>query len=101
VRIAEAGIARVDELAAEDWVRDDTADRIRALLSYRRRRFSATADGDGSEYEERTGNYIRLMNELYSAQRDELVGMRNRGEISDEVRRRLERELDLEESRLA
>jgi monovalent cation/hydrogen antiporter len=101
VRIAEAGIARVDELASEDWVRDDTADRVRALLSYRRRRFSATIDGDGSEYEERTGNYIRFMSELYSAQREELVGMRNRGEISDEVRRRLERELDLEESRLS
>jgi monovalent cation/hydrogen antiporter len=101
VRIAEAGIARVDELASEDWVRDDTADRIRALLNYRRRRFSATVDGDGSEYEERTGAYIRLMNELYSAQRQELVALRNRGEISDEVRRRLERELDLEESRLA
>jgi monovalent cation/hydrogen antiporter len=101
VRIAEAGIARVDELASEDWVRDETADRVRALLNYRRRRFSATADGDGSEYEERTGAYIRLMNELYSAQRQELVTLRNRGEISDEVRRRLERELDLEESRLS
>jgi monovalent cation/hydrogen antiporter len=101
VRIAEAGIARIDELESEDWVRDDTADRVRALLSYRQRRFSATVDGDGSEYEERTGNYIRLMTELYGAQREELVGMRNRGEISDEVRRRLERELDLEESRLA
>ena len=101
VRIAEAGIARVDELASEDWVRDDTADRVRALLDYRRRRFTASADGEASEYEERTGAYIRLMYELYNAQREELIALRNRGEISDEVRRRVERELDLEESRLS
>jgi Na+/H+ antiporter len=101
VRLAEAGIARIDELVAEDWVREDTAERVRGLLDYRRRRFSAVSDGDGTEYEERTGAYIRLMYEIFDAQREELVGMRNRGEISDEVRRRVERELDLEESRLA
>ena len=40
------------------------------------------------------------MYELYDAQREALVGMRNTLEISDEVRRKVERELDLEESRL-
>ena len=44
---------------------------------------------------------MRLMYELFDAQREELIGLRNRGEISDEVRRRVERDLDLEESRLA
>jgi NhaP-type Na+/H+ or K+/H+ antiporter len=100
VRVAEAAMARIDELVAEDWVRDETAERVRALLEYRRRRFSAAADGDGAEYEERTSRYIRLMYEVFDAQREELISMRNRGDISDEVRRRMERELDLEESRL-
>jgi monovalent cation/hydrogen antiporter len=40
------------------------------------------------------------MYELFDAQRAQLVLMRNRGEISDEVRRKIERDLDLEESRL-
>ena len=53
------------------------------------------------EYEERTDAYTRLMYELIDAQRDALVGLRNRLEISDEVRRKVERDLDLEESRLA
>ncbi len=101
VRLAEAAIARVEELSGADWVRDDTLDRVRALYDYRRRRFGAIGDGDGTEYEERTGAYIRLMYELFDAQREELIGLRNRGEISDEVRRRVERDLDLEESRLA
>ena len=101
VRLAEAAIARVEELSGADWVRDDTLDRVRGLYDYRRRRFGAIGDGDGTEYEERTGAYIRLMYELFDAQREELIGLRNRGEISDEVRRRVERDLDLEESRLA
>jgi CPA1 family monovalent cation:H+ antiporter len=101
VRLAEAAIARVEELTGADWVRDETLERVRGLYDYRRRRFGAIGDGDGTEYEERTGAYIRLMYELFDAQREELIGLRNRGEISDEVRRRVERDLDLEESRLA
>jgi monovalent cation/hydrogen antiporter len=101
IRVAEAAINRVEELAGADWVREDTLERVRGLYDYRRRRFGAIGDGDGAEYEERTGAYIRLMYELFDAQRDALIGLRNRGEISDEVRRRVERDLDLEESRLA
>ena len=41
------------------------------------------------------------MYELFDAQRERLLDMRNRREISDEVRRKVERDLDLEESRLA
>jgi monovalent cation/hydrogen antiporter len=100
VRVAEAGMARVDELASEDWVRDDTAERVRAMLDYRRRRFVAAADGDGDEYEDRTSHYIQLMNEVFDAQRRELMSLRNSGDISEDARRRMERELDLEESRI-
>ena len=100
VRLAEAALARVEDLREEDWARDDTLDRVHGMYEYRRRRFSAREDGDGDHFEERTGAYQRVMHELLDAQREELIGMRNRGDISDEVRRRVERELDLEESRL-
>ena len=86
----------------EEWVREDTVGRVRGMYEYRRRRFTARVDGDGDEaYEERTDQYLRLMNELFNAQRQELISLRNSLEISDEVRRRIERDLDLEESRLA
>jgi hypothetical protein len=42
----------------------------------------------------------RLVRELLKAQRREIVRLRNRGEISDEVLRRSERDLDLEDARL-
>ena len=100
VRLAEAALARIDELTEEEWARPDTLERVRGQYDYRRRRFAAREDGEGDRYEERTSAYQRLMYELFDAQREELVGMRNRGDISDEVRRRVERELDLEESRL-
>ena len=44
--------------------------------------------------------YQRMMHEIYAAQRQALVGLRNSREISSDVMRRVERELDLEESRL-
>jgi monovalent cation/hydrogen antiporter len=100
VRLAEAALARIEELTEADWARPDTLERVRGQYDYRRRRFAAREDGDGDSYEERTGAYQRVMHELFDAQREELIGMRNRGDISDEVRRRVERELDLEESRL-
>ena len=41
-----------------------------------------------------------MMHEIYAAQRDALVALRNSRQISSDVMRRVERELDLEESRL-
>jgi CPA1 family monovalent cation:H+ antiporter len=38
--------------------------------------------------------------ELLAAEREAIVGLRDRGEISPEVMRRIIRELDLEESRI-
>jgi monovalent cation/hydrogen antiporter len=99
-RLAEAALARLEEVSGDDWVRDDTVERVRGMYGYRQRRFAAQQDGDGAEYEERSGAYTQLMFELLDAQREALIALRNRGDISDEVRRKVERDLDLEESRL-
>jgi CPA1 family monovalent cation:H+ antiporter len=100
--IAEAALERIDELADSEWTNDDTIDRVRGVYEFRRRRFKAQAgkleDDDGIE--ERSLQYQRLMHRIYDAQRETLVGLRDDGEVSSEVMRRLEHELDLEESRL-
>jgi monovalent cation/hydrogen antiporter len=98
--VAEAGLARLEELGEPDWISPESVGRARAQLDYRRQRFDALADGDGQPFEDRADAWRMLQYELYDAQREELVAMRNRGEISDEVRRKIERDLDLEESRL-
>src|SRR3954468_22821651 len=100
--IARAALDRVGELEAEDWTRDGTVERVRRLYEFRQRRFKIRAgkieDEDGLE--EGSMLYQRLMHEVYAAQRQALVGLRNSREISSDVMRRVERELVLEESRL-
>jgi monovalent cation/hydrogen antiporter len=96
-----AALARLDELAAEDWTRDDTIERMRGMYDYRRRRLKARAgkiEDDG--YEDRSLAYQRLVRELLDAQRHAVVGLRNQGVIGNDVMHRLEREFDLEDSRL-
>jgi monovalent cation/hydrogen antiporter len=101
-RATAAALARLDELAAEEWTRDDTIDRMRALYGYRERRLTARAgetdDGDG--YEHRSLKYQKIVRSVLAAQREAVVGLRNSGEISNDVMHRIERELDLEDERL-
>src|SRR3954453_9168877 len=41
--IAKAALGRVDELEEEEWTRDGTVERVRALYRYRKRRFATRA----------------------------------------------------------
>jgi monovalent cation/hydrogen antiporter len=99
---ARAALERLDELAPEDWTRDDTIERLRGLYRFRQRRVKVRAgkidDEDGIE--DRSLAYQRLLHELYAVQRRAVVELRNGGEISNDVMHRIERELDLDESRL-
>jgi Na+/H+ antiporter len=96
---AEAALARLDELAGEDWVRDDTAERMRGLYTFRRSRFEARF-GEDDSIEQRSADYQRLRRELLEAERAAVVALRREGRIADEVMRRIERDLDLEDTRL-
>jgi CPA1 family monovalent cation:H+ antiporter len=98
---ANAALERLDELAGEDWTRDDTVERLHGLYDFRRRRLKARAgkiEDDGSE--DRSLAYQRLVRELLQAQRGAIVRLRNQGVISNDVMHRIERELDLEDTRL-
>jgi Na+/H+ antiporter len=99
-RAAEAALMRLDELGEPDWISPESVGRARQLFNYRERRFGALADGADENYEERAEAWRRLMHELFGAQRDALLELRNTGEISDDIRRRVERDIDLEETRI-
>jgi Na+/H+ antiporter len=98
----EAALRRIDELAEAEWTRNDTIERMRGLYEYRRTRLAARAgeveDGDGIE--RRSLKYQKIVRSVVAAQREEIVRLRNAGEISNEVMHRIERELDLEDERL-
>jgi Na+/H+ antiporter len=97
----QAALARLEELATEEWTRDDTVERMTGLYDYRRRRLKARAgkiEDDG--YEDRSYAYQRTIREVLEAQRAAVVALRNDGTISNDVMHRIERELDLEDERL-
>jgi monovalent cation/hydrogen antiporter len=98
---ADAALARLEELIDEDWVHADTAERMRRLYEFRGNRFRARFDdADDGHIEEQSLAYQRLRRELLDAERGAVHAMRNEGRISDEVMQRVERDLDLEDSRL-
>ena len=104
----EAGLRRLDELAAEqhDDVDDVAIEGIRAQLQGRldryRRRLDVLQGAEGGEvpmspeYEAA----LRVRRAVLDAQRGELLHRRDVGRLPDEGLRRLERELDHEEGRL-
>ncbi|MBW8742350.1 MAG: cation:proton antiporter [Acidobacteria bacterium] len=101
IKAAEAALARLEELESEDWVRDDTVERMRGTYRFRTNRFRARYDGvDGDGVEERSAAYQRLRRELLEAERQAVLRLRNDGVITEEVMQRVQRDIDLEASRL-
>jgi Na+/H+ antiporter len=99
---ARAAVDRIEELRAEDWTRQDSLDRLRALHEFRYQRAAQRAgamNGD-EDLDERSRAYQRTLRDLLDTQRRELVRLRDAGEIPDEVMHALTRELDLEDQRL-
>jgi CPA1 family monovalent cation:H+ antiporter len=101
IHAAEAALARLEELVDEDWVREDTAERLRGQYDFRRSRFEARFDtGDDGSIEQRSTDFQRLRRELLEAERAAILALRREGRIGDDVMRRVVRDLDLEEARL-
>jgi monovalent cation/hydrogen antiporter len=101
IKSAEAALARLEMLLGEDWVRQDTAERLRGLYNFRRDRFASRFDSESDgAIEEQSQNYQRLRRELLEAEREAIVGLRRDGVINDDAMRRLQRDLDLEDARL-
>jgi monovalent cation/hydrogen antiporter len=86
----KAALAQVDELAKEDWTRDDTMERMRKAYEYRKRRLAARAgkiEDDG--YEDRSLQYQQAVQIVLGAQRDALLELRRQGTISNETMNRV------------
>ena len=82
-------------------MRVDTAERVRGGYGFRRDRFSAWLDGgDDGSIEASSRDFQRLRRELLNAERDAVRSCAGAGQISEEVARRVSRDLDLEDARL-
>jgi Na+/H+ antiporter len=95
-RVTEAGLARLDELAEDGEVDEDTANVYRQLFEMRLERVrAALGDTDGEGPADTSG----FRAELVRAQRDKLGELYQAGKISDEIRRSISHNLDLQERR--
>jgi monovalent cation/hydrogen antiporter len=99
LRLAEAALARLDELADDDAAPDAVIDRARASLQAR---IGQTRDrADGTRAPEPGGLTEReLRRDLISAENTELARLYDDGTITAATRQRLQHNLDLEATRL-
>ncbi|HTV72343.1 MAG TPA: Na+/H+ antiporter [Candidatus Acidoferrales bacterium] len=104
VEAADAALRKLTELETEfdsvaAW---QVGGRLRAYYEQRLSHYRAHIDGVGLDEDARQHAIDRkLRHQTYAAERERLSALRRSGEISDDVYRRLEHELDLAESRLA
>jgi CPA1 family monovalent cation:H+ antiporter len=120
-RAIESAIQRLEDLAAEDWTNETGLAYMRTYYGKRRHtlatrfgRVDHDHDGEGrvshdheegrdhaEAHQERLNAFDRLKRETLDAERATVIALRNSGVIADSVMQRVERDLDLEELRLA
>jgi monovalent cation/hydrogen antiporter len=100
-RAVAAAVDRLDELVAdeEDVTPEHVVERLRMLAE--RRRNAAWERLGRQELESPAAAFRRLRLEMLDTERQVYVRARDAGDIDDEVLRRVLRDLDLEEARLA
>jgi len=98
---ARAALSRLDELATEAWVPQDALTYLRSHYAKKLRTLTEAIDGAGDErFDRHAPVQQRLRQEVLTAERAAVIGLRDQGRIDDETLRLVERELDLEEQRL-
>jgi len=100
LRLAEAALARLDELAAGESAADDVIDRARAGLQARIGHTRARIGGTRAPEPDGLGDR-ELRRDLNAAENAELSRLYDTGTISQATRQRLQRGLDLEAARLS
>jgi CPA1 family monovalent cation:H+ antiporter len=105
LRLAEAGLARLDELAEQDAAPDAVIDRLRASLQARIGTTRATLRQTGREAPDDSSREpvpeYQIRRDLIAAEHAELARLFADGTITAATRQRLQRGLDLEVARLA
>jgi monovalent cation/hydrogen antiporter len=99
---ARAALGRLEEMWEASVIPPGVQERMREYYEERIRRYRAGIEAGGTteEYADSSAAWRDWRRELLAAERDAIVGLRDRGEISPEVMRRIIRDLDLEESRI-
>jgi CPA1 family monovalent cation:H+ antiporter len=103
VELANAALRHIDELSDRKKVSEPVASPLRLSFEQRIHRLEPEIDDDATPGDDAAiaHRILELRHELIGVERERLSQLRRRGEISAETVRRIEHELDLEESRLS
>jgi CPA1 family monovalent cation:H+ antiporter len=96
---ARAGLSRLDEVAARERLGAEVVQPWRTRQEQRIAQLDGARGSDGEPVDEALG-VQRVELSLIAAERTRLNALLREGSISDEIRRRIERDLDLDEERL-
>jgi monovalent cation/hydrogen antiporter len=97
---AAAALVHLDKLTGDGWPVPDQVEQLRVLYNRRLQRYARPGTVAPECMVEADEAFKRLRQETLTAERQALIGFRDRGVISDEVLHRLEYELDIEALRL-
>jgi CPA1 family monovalent cation:H+ antiporter len=95
----EASLARLDEIEKDKRLELDLLERLRAQHRERLRRVDHRGQVDG-EHRAAQGLHDEIEFSLIEAERQRVNELYRRGDLNDEARRRIEREIDLREAQL-
>jgi monovalent cation/hydrogen antiporter len=98
IQAIEAALERLNELIQREEIPADLAQALRSRQEESLRRFQRHEETNGADGAVREGG--KMEQQLIEAERGRINRLRQEGALSDEARRRIERELDLEEARI-
>jgi monovalent cation/hydrogen antiporter len=100
-RAAEAAVQRIEELARQWPGHLELIDTLRAQYEHRSRDIERHhSDGPADETERELFEHRLIRSAVIDAEREALVRLKETGAVRDDVFRRVERDLDLEELRM-
>ncbi|HXT02192.1 MAG TPA: Na+/H+ antiporter [Elusimicrobiota bacterium] len=99
-RTAEAALAYLADLRSEGGYPDDVLDRLEEQYRHREEQFRAHIGGDHGGAIEHGTHHFNVQTGLIKTERKVMLKLRNEGKIDDDILRRLEKDLDLQEMRL-
>jgi CPA1 family monovalent cation:H+ antiporter len=98
--LIEEALGRISELEKKWPDHRPLIDQLRTSYQHRAEHEEQLHEAPGNEAEQELVEHRQIRSEVIDAQRDALLAMRDRGAIDDDVLRRIERDLDLEEIRM-
>jgi CPA1 family monovalent cation:H+ antiporter len=97
---AEAAVSRIEELAAQWPGHLELIDALRAQYGHRASHDQHHDEAATDEAEQELLEHRLIRGSVIEAEREALLRMRETGALSDDVFRKVERDLDLEELRM-